>query len=242
MTKPFLTARWVDLGLVTYRVAADLLRPWIPTGLEPDSMAGDPPDTAYVSLVAFRFLETKVRGVAVPLHTDFPEINLRAYVRETAGQRRRGVIFIAELVPRLAIATIANLLYHEHYRAVPMSVDACDDGDGRRTLTCRIDLAERTHAMTLTGRTPSIVPTEDSVEHFFKEHTWGFGRDPGGSAVTYRVEHPVWAVYPTGATDLRLDFDFGELYGSPWDVLDQLDPLHVAYAVGSEIAVYPREA
>ncbi|HET6582470.1 MAG TPA: DUF2071 domain-containing protein [Nannocystaceae bacterium] len=239
---PFLRARWVDLALVTWRIPADLLHAWLPPGLEPDRLPGDAPDAAYVSFVAFRFLDTAVKGVSVPLHTDFPEVNLRAYVREPGDGGRRGVTFIAELVPKPAIAVIANLLYHEHYRAVPMSMDVRDADDGdTRTIDVRIELGERVHAMRLVGRHPPVLPEADSVEHFFKEHEWGFGRDGDGGVVVYRVEHPVWACYTTSPDDLELGIDFGELYGQPWSELDRRQPFHVAFAVGSEISVWPRE-
>lgn len=239
---PFLRARWADLALVTWRIPAELLRAWLPPGLEPDRLPGDPPDAAYVSFVAFRFLDTVVKGVAVPLHTDFPEVNLRAYVREPGENGRRGVTFIAELVPKPMIAVIANLLYHEHYRAVTMSMDVHDAEDGdTRTIDVRIELGERVHAMRLVGQCPPAMPEPDSIEHFFKEHEWGFGRDGDGGVVVYRVEHPVWACYTTSPDDLDLDVDFGELYGEPWTELDRRQPFHVAFAVGSEISVWPRE-
>jgi uncharacterized protein YqjF (DUF2071 family) len=237
---PFLTAKWLDLCLVTWRIPADVLRPYLPQGTEPDRLPGDPDDVAYVSYVAFRFLDTKVKGIKIPLHTDFPEVNLRAYVRETSGARRRGVTFIAELVPKPAIAVVANLLYHEHYRAVPMHVDVEDIGDERR-MHMTIELGERTHALTVHGSKQTVMPAADSAEHFVQEHEWGFGRDGDGALVVYRVEHPFWQIYPTSFERLELAVDFGELYGEPWGLLDRERPHHVAFAVGSEIAVYPME-
>lgn len=238
--EPFLTARWVDLALVTYRIPAETLRPHLAPGLEPDRLEGDGDDVAYVSLVGFRFLDTRVRGVAVPLHTDFPEINLRAYVRERAGGRR-GVTFIAELVPKPAIAVVANLLYHEHYRAVPMTMEAWDGTGGARRVEYGVRLADRDHRIALVGRRPTEQPSRFSLEHFFKEHEWGFGQDGDGELVVYRVHHPIWEVYPTGPDDLELDWGFGEIYGAPWDLLDRRRPFHVALAAGSEIAVFARE-
>jgi uncharacterized protein YqjF (DUF2071 family) len=238
---PFLRARWADLALVTWRIPAELLRAHLAPGLEPDRLPGDGPEAAYVSFVAFRFLDTRVKGVSVPLHTDFPEVNLRAYVREIEGGRR-GVIFISELVPKPAIAMVANLLYHEHYRAVPMRMDVHEsEDDDSRTIDVRIELGERVHAMRLVGHSLPTVPEPDSIEHFFKEHEWGFGKDGDGNLVVYRVEHPVWACYTTSPDDLELEVDFSELYGEPWSELDRRQPFHVAFAVGSEITVWPRE-
>jgi uncharacterized protein YqjF (DUF2071 family) len=55
-----------------------------------------------VSVVGFRFLDTRVLGVRVPWHSHFDEVNLRFYVRRRLpdGELRRGVVFVRELVPR----------------------------------------------------------------------------------------------------------------------------------------------
>ena len=89
---------------------------------------------AYVSLVAFLFLKTRVFGVPVPLHTDFEEVNLRFYVRRFSGEEwaLAGVVFIKEIVPRRAIAGIARLLYNENYVALPMSHEVHLDQTGIR--------------------------------------------------------------------------------------------------------------
>ena len=244
LATPFLTAKWLDLVLATWRIPSELVRPLLAAGLEPDRRDGDDADTAYVSLVAFRFVDTRVKGIAVPMHRDFPEVNLRVYVRTTDEQPpRRGVAFIAELVPRAMISTIANLLYHEHYRTMPMRVVAHDEPEHRR-VECEIEDGDRVHRLRVRGRRPAITVSEDDPAHFFKEHAWGFGRDESGARVVYRVEHPVWRIHPIDPldpADVHLDFAFGELYGEPWQILDGRPPDHVAFAEGSEIAVYPRD-
>ena len=56
-TKVFLTARWHDLILITYDIDPEVLLPFLPDGLEPDVVN----ERAYISLVAFDFLDTKVK-------------------------------------------------------------------------------------------------------------------------------------------------------------------------------------
>src|SRR5882672_8618368 len=87
----FLTARWTNLFLATYAVPQELLRPRLPPGLDLDLRDGQ----AFVSLVAFDFLDTRVLGVPWPGYRNFPELNLRFYVRH--GERR-GVVFVREYV------------------------------------------------------------------------------------------------------------------------------------------------
>ena len=90
----------------------------------------------------------------------------------------------------------------------------------------------------VTPRRPSHVPAADSVEHFFKEHEWGFGTSRDGRRrVTYRVVHDVWAVHPVESYDVR--FDLGAAYGERWAFLNSQTPHHVALAAGGPVKVYP---
>jgi uncharacterized protein YqjF (DUF2071 family) len=108
----FLTAEWRDLVMLNYEVEPGLLNRYVPTGTTLDSFNG----RTYLSLVGFQFCQTKLLGcLPVPFHANFDEVNLRFYVRrKEGGEDRRGVVFIAEVVPRRAIATMARLAYGEN--------------------------------------------------------------------------------------------------------------------------------
>jgi uncharacterized protein YqjF (DUF2071 family) len=96
--KPFLTAEWRRLILLTYDVEPFLLEEYLPKGLELDLYK----DRAFVSFVAFDFMETRVKGMKIPFHVNFPEVNLRFYVRHTdkKGKVRRGVVFFMVIVTK----------------------------------------------------------------------------------------------------------------------------------------------
>jgi uncharacterized protein len=111
--RPFLTAAWHQLAMLNYEVDAALLAPYIPSGLEIDYWQG----RTYVSLIGFRFLNTRVLGFPIPFHRSFDEVNLRFYVRR---EECRGVVFIREIVPRAAIALVARRVYGENYVSLPM--------------------------------------------------------------------------------------------------------------------------
>ena len=124
----FLTGEWRFLAMLNYRVDAALLEPLVPRGTMLDDWKG----ATYVSLVGFLFRDTRVLGIAVPRHRQFEEVNLRLYVRrEGAGDTRRGVTFIREIVPRAVIAAVARVAYNEPYLSLPMrhsiGVQADDD-------------------------------------------------------------------------------------------------------------------
>ncbi|MEO7674409.1 MAG: DUF2071 domain-containing protein [Pyrinomonadaceae bacterium] len=116
--KKFLTAKWHDLIMANYTIEPSLLAERVPLGTELDLYDGK----CFVSLVGFMFLETRVMDFLVPFHVNFEEVNLRFYVRrETEGEVRRGVVFIKEIVPKLAIAAVARTIYGEPYERWAMS-------------------------------------------------------------------------------------------------------------------------
>lgn len=84
----FLTAEWRYLIMGNYEVDPDLLLPHVPRGAELDTWDGH----TFVSIVGFLFLNTRVLRLAIPMHTNFEEVNLRFYVRRRGPEGwRRGV-------------------------------------------------------------------------------------------------------------------------------------------------------
>jgi uncharacterized protein YqjF (DUF2071 family) len=230
MSRPFLTARWEHLILFSYAVPDELLRPRLPPGLEPDTRDGK----CFVSLVPFLFNRTRVFGVGWPGYRRFPEVNLRMYVRH--GDRR-GVCFIREYVPKRLVAWAARRIYNEPYRRARMSVDLADK-PGRFSASYAVTLGDRVNRVWALGDKDTVHPGPDSVEHFFKEHQWGFGRTRDGRLLTYEVKHPEWEVFPV--IDYGVDIDWALMYGPEWRFLQDREPDSIVFAVGSDVAVYPK--
>lgn len=230
MPRSFLTAEWRNLFLATYAVPPSLLKPSLPPGLELDTRNGD----AFVSLVAFQFVNTRVLGVAWPGYRHFPELNLRFYVRHDG---ERGVVFVREIVPLHLVAWLARAIYHEPYRVAPLT-SHCQENEDTRTMGYRLTWAGGEQVLRVTGRKPAFVPDAASVEHFFKEHHWGYGRTRRGQALRYEVAHPTWEVFPV--QEYHIDFDWATVYGPQWDFLSKAEPMSVVFAVGSAVAVYPK--
>lgn len=229
---PFLTARWSNLAIITYGVDPNLLSDYLPPDCVLDTIDG----RAFVSLVAFDFLDTCVLNVAWPGFVNFPEINLRFYVRGPGG--RRGVSFIRELVPQRSVAWIARSIYNEPYFAAPMS-NAIHTFRGRITTTHLAHIAGRSNTIRVSGSTDTFRPAETSREHFFKEHSWGYGTSRDRRLITYEVRHPIWGVYRDPRIEL-LEWDFAAVYGTKWGFLGNSDPSSLVFAVGSEVAVFPK--
>jgi uncharacterized protein YqjF (DUF2071 family) len=230
MARPFLTARWQNLFLLTYPVPPASLQKRLPPGCVLDTRHGD----AFVSLVAFEFLDTRVFGIGWPWHRDFAELNLRFYVRRNG---ERGVVFIREFVPRRLIAWSAWLLYNEPYLAAPITA-VRRETDISLTMEYRLTFGGRENVIRVTGKKPAFRPGPDSDEHFLKEHKWGFGVTRGGAALRYEVNHPEWDVYPVAGYELG--FDFAAVYGPEWGFLNTATPCSAVLAAGSAVSVSPK--
>lgn len=218
---PFLTAEWRDLALANYAIDPACLQGRIPDGVELDLHEG----LCFVSLVAFQFANTRVRGVAIPGHINFDEVNLRFYVRR--GDRR-GVVFIKEIVPKPAIAWVARTFYGEPYETWRCHHEGTD---------YRWSRGAREHRFALIPATEGQLPPPGSHAEFITEHYWGYTRRGPHRTQEYQVTHPQW---PHFAVESHvIDVDFGAVYGSEWASLSQSSPHSVVFARGSEVAVYP---
>ncbi len=235
--KPFLTAEWRHLAMLNFEADPEILRPHVPKRTELDLWQG----RCLVSLVGFLFLRTRVRGVPIPFHRDFEEVNLRFYVRREAEDGwRRGVVFIKELVPRWAIAFVARAWYGENYQAVKMNhlIEPWEDGshDGHRVRYGWTSGGQENQiAIHTEGEFAPLDP--DSEEAFITEHYWGYCRQRSGGTVEYQVEHPPWKVCRAGVE--ALEVDTARLYGTAFVPVLNAAPSSVFLAEGSAIAVYP---
>lgn len=229
--KPFLTAAWKNLINITYSVDPQRLLPYLPGGLELDTIDGK----AFVSFVAFQFEHVCLKGFPVPFHRRFPEINLRFYVRYK-GQR--GVVFVREYVPKAAVAFVAKKIYNEPYRCIPMRVEQ-KEGVGSIVVRHEFNVNKQVFYIEVCGNKPTIQVTPDSLEHFFKEHELGFGVDHHGETLAYRVEHPVWELFPIAAVKQHLDFAC--IYGPEWEFLNAEKPFQTLFAAGSDIKVLSKQ-
>ena len=234
--RPFLEAKWQYLAILNYEVPRDLLRPLVPAGTELDDFNG----TTLASLVGFRFLDTRVLGIAVPGHRDFDEVNLRFYVRrrDGAGAWRRAVVFVRELVPRPAIAAVARWCYNEPYSAVPMAHELSVDGlakggSGRAAYRWRV--GGRWHRLEVRTAGLPDFPDLDSEAEFVAEHYWGYSRQRDGGTVEYRVDHPKWRVWKADAAEL--DCDVASVYGAGFTEWLPAAPRSAFLAEGSAVVV-----
>jgi uncharacterized protein YqjF (DUF2071 family) len=220
--------------MLNYPADPGALQKCLPGGTELDLWNGQ----AYLSVVGFMFMDTRVCGVPIPLHRNFEEVNLRTYVRHrSANGWDRGVVFVKEIVPRRMIAWVARRLYNENYVALPMRhhislpTVLTPAGEVRYEWQC----GERWHSLSaeIRGEPAALLPA--SEEEFITEHYWGYCRQRDGSTLAYRVEHPPWRVWD--AANVRLDCEVAAVYGAEFGQCLGGTPTSAFVAEGSPVVV-----
>ncbi len=233
----FLAAAWRKLVMFNYEVDPALLRPLTPAGTELDFYDG----AAILSLVAFRFENTRLVGVPVPGHMNFEEINLRFYVRRTErdGAIKRGVVFIKEIVPKPMLSLVARVFYNEQYETYPASSHFISDADDpERLLTLEYGWGNRRGSASVRVATdgvrrPILPGTE---EYSITQHFWGYAAQRDGGTMEYEVAHPVWNAW--GVRSGVFQGDVSHIYGRTFQNILAGRPRSMFAVDGSEIAVF----
>jgi uncharacterized protein YqjF (DUF2071 family) len=230
----FLSAEWRHLAMLNWAVEPDLLQPYVPDGTELDAHHG----RHFVSVVGLMFYDTRVRGVAIPFHRTFEELNLRFYVRRKADDGwRRGVVFIRELVPKRLVAWVARYLYNEQYSYAAMNHEITrGPGDEVTAITYLWSYRRSPGRIELALNEPLGPMISGSEEEFIAEHYWGYAAQRTGGTKEYRVLHPRWSV--AAAAEARFECDVERLYGRQFVEPLSSTPSSAFYADGSAVEVY----
>ena len=229
----FLSAEWRDLAMLNYKVDPELLRGHVPRGTILDSFHG----MTYLSLVGFRFQHVKLFGaLAVPFHTDFDEVNLRFYVRSQQGNEdRRGVVFLAEIVPKRGVVQIARMAYGENYLCLPMKHGIHTDGLRKRVeYQWKVNGAWCKMYAEVFGAPAQ--PKDGSLEQFITEHYWGYSARRSGHCLEYQVSHPPWDVWASAAAGFAGNGSL--IYGPELGAVLQRPPDSAFVADGSPVVVF----
>ena len=219
--------------MLNFAAEPRLLEPLLPQGTELDFHDGQ----TFLSVVGFLFFDTVVFGLPIPRHRDFEEVNLRFYVRrKNAGDWRRGVAFVRELVPRQAIAIVARTFYGEPYSALPMR-HSLEHKEGRVLAEYQWRRGQRWETLAMTAIGEPQGSALGSHEEFITEHYWGYTARRSGLS-EYRVEHPRWRLWP--AETSKFEADVATLYGPEFVETLSAPPVSAFIAEGSHVAVLRR--
>jgi uncharacterized protein YqjF (DUF2071 family) len=231
MASTFLTAEWRKLIMANYIVPTNVLTPYLPAHTELDIWN----NKCYVSLVGFLFKNTRLKGIKIPFHTNFEEVNLRFYVKyNDKGNWKRGVVFIKEIVPKPLLSIVANTIYKEHYQTLPMKYEWKMD-ESFQEVKYEWKNENKWNHIWVKAEKNGISLQKESEEEFITEHYWGYTKIQEQKTSEYEVSHPSWVTY--NIIDYQINVDFSKVYGENFGFLNNHKPASVFLAEGSEIMV-----
>lgn len=179
---------WHDLLFAHWPMAADAIRPHLPSALEVDTYGG----SAWIGVVPFRMSGIRVRLLPpVPTARALPELNVRTYVR---GGGLPGVWFFSlDAASRLVVWT-ARIWYGLPYRHAEM--ECTETEEGIRYRSRRRDA--RFRAVYRPAGPPR--PAEaGGLEHFLVERYRLFSRTRSGHLRRAEIRHEPWPLQPAEA-------------------------------------------
>ncbi len=227
----FLTAEWNNLVLINYEIDPRILEKHVPNGTELDFWNGK----CYISFIGFMFENVKVLGMKIPFHSDFEEVNLRFYVKRFEnGVWKRGAVFISEIVPKPAITLVANTLYHEHYRTLPMKHSIIEK-ENSKSFQYQWKVANKWNTIEIETQKNAVEIEPNSEAEFITEHYFGYTKVNEKTTFEYEVRHPRWLQLGVIANNSQIDFE--QVYGQEFAFIKDLKPTSIFLAIGSKISI-----
>lgn len=229
-----LTCEWRKLVFANYIVPPEILEKYIPPHTKLDYYNGN----CFVSLVGFQFKNVQVKGVKVPFHENFEEVNLRFYVKRFDGASwRKGTVFISEIANKTALSTLANSLFNENYRTVPTKQEVVEEEDFIKAKYSWLHDEEWQHIEVKSDTLASPV-AKDSEAEFIIHRLWGYGKHSEEETNEYRISHPEWPTYAVQEYSIKVDFS--KVFGPEFNILSSATPHSVILAEGSSVEAEDR--
>ena len=183
--------RWNDLLFAHWPIRAAEIDALVPAGLEVDTFQG----SAWIGVVPFSMDRIRLRGLpSIPGTRQFPELNLRTYVRDRQTGTP-GVYFFSLDASNLLAVLVARTAFNLPYHWAQMSIQPRGEREfaffSRRILTRKpVQFAARYRGLGPTRRLAQSRP--GSIEYFLTERYCLFTRDPLGRLIRANVHHIPW--------------------------------------------------
>ncbi|MGH9580358.1 MAG: YqjF family protein [Terriglobales bacterium] len=176
---------WHDLLFAHWPMEAATLRALVPAPLELDLFDG----RAWVGVIPFRMSGVRLRGLpAVPGLADFPEVNVRTYVRPGG---RAGVYFFSLDAASWPACRAARMWYHLPYFHARMKVKMEDDTTTYQSIRREGPRPAEFRARYRPASEPSPAPP-GSLAHWLTERYCLFSLDGRGGVHRADIHHAPW--------------------------------------------------
>ena len=180
--------RWKNLAFFHWPIPVDALRPLVPRQLEIDTFDGQ----AWIGIVPFQMKDVRFRfAPRIPNATNFPELNVRTYVR---GNSRPGIWFFTFDASSWLAVRVAQLGLNLAYRHAQMSVQS--SGDAIAYTSERVDrsVPPAEFAATYAPISAPRTAKAGTLEEWLIERYCFFGQFRSGDLYRIDVHHPPWPV------------------------------------------------
>jgi uncharacterized protein YqjF (DUF2071 family) len=175
--------RWEQVLFVNWRVPESLIRPLVPSGLELDRYG----DETWLSLLPLRMAHVHLHGMPpLPELTDFPELNLRTYVRKDGVP---GVWFFSLDAPGRLACWLGRHLFHLPYDRARMDMGT---EDGFTRFISRREGAEASFGARYRGTGPPLPVGEGTLEEFLCERYAMYALNHEGHLLRGDIHHDPW--------------------------------------------------
>ena len=200
-----MTQRWNDLLFAHWPIGAPEMQALLPEWLDADTFQG----TAWLGAVPFWLDRIKVRGIpAIPGLRNFPDLNLRTYVRDRITGTPGFYCFSVDSSNLLAVA-MAHAVYHLPYCLAEMHLEARSEREfafySRRRFRRQqpVIFKARYRGLGPTHKTAEIRP--GSFEYFFAERPCVFSTNRTGQPIRANLHHVPWPLEEAEAEIERND-------------------------------------
>ena len=231
----FLKANWLRLASANYAIDPSILKRHSPKDTILEAHNGN----YFVSLVAFRYCETRLLNIRVPYHHIYEEINLRFYVKREITPRnwRSEVAFTKLFFPKTALTLVAKYIYKENYETKNMRHKWSEN---EHELFTSYGLKKnRWHDFDLVSEKKTNPIHLNTPEDFFSKHYWGTSKINRNSCTLYKIDHPLWKSHKVLSSKISFDFDL--IFGSEFKHLTNTKPSSVHLFDGSEVFIYKKK-
>jgi hypothetical protein len=151
--------------------------------------------------------------------------------RDQAGERRRGVVFLKQIVPRPSEA-----LGPLSTRDVIGTETGQDVQEGEQgAIAYDWFAANRWNRLSALRAGPRTTPAEHSIEEFITNRPWAYARRRNGSSMEFRIEQGPSEIWP--AIQPQLDCDIASIFGAEFIRILSAPPISTFVAVGSSVRV-----
>lgn len=223
--KQFLSSTWKNTFIITWEIEPELLMEHLPHKIGLYTYEGK----ALISLVVHNFENTKVKGIKMPFHVSFPEMDLRYYVK---FNNQIGVGFIQHIVPRYCISLWAKRIFNENYITLPMEY-SIHENETSKVLHYRIWKNHHLFTIDFLANKESENPSFS----LYNQVEYGFGKDKYGNTIQFKFDKIIEYQSFT-SLEYAIKMDFSILFGKKWGFLNDLTPINVTTLSDNKIRIF----